>query len=230
MSQLQELLLQHSDTFATVLPPALQHGKAFIFDLGAGSEHITGLDFTDPQQLQQASQMMLKANDAVIGISRYAEERIIYSEHDRFLKDDGSHRCIHLGIDLTVDRGTPVQAPLSGIVHTFRDNTGAGNFGPTVILQHQLGNQQFYTLYGHLSHDCLSKLQQQQAIAAGEIFATVGDINENGGWPTHLHFQIIDDIDGVSDFPGVAGNDDQHDYLTLCPDPNLILQIAALQQ
>ena len=47
---------------------------------------------------------------------------------------------------------------------------------------------------------------------------------ENGGWPAHLHFQIIGDLMGfIGDFPGVAKQSEIEEWLERCPDPNLIL-------
>ncbi len=72
-------------------------------------------------------------------------------------------------------------------------------------------------------------LEIGRKLAAGEIFAEVGDVSENGSWPPHLHFQIMSDLMGHSgDFPGVAKPSDRERWLTLCPDPNLILGIPEL--
>jgi hypothetical protein len=57
----------------------------------------------------------------------------------------------------------------------------------------------------------------------------VGDLQENGSWPPHLHFQIITDaMEGVVDYPGVAAPSERERYLERCPDPNLILGISGL--
>ena len=64
---------------------------------------------------------------------------------------------------------------------------------------------------------------------AGDQIASVGEHHENGGWPPHLHFQIIRDMLGhVGDFPGVAAPSQRARFLELCPDPNLILGIPGL--
>jgi hypothetical protein len=43
---------------------------------------------------------------------------------------------------------------------------------------------------------------------------------ENGGWPPHLHFQLIRDIQHYhGDYPGVCAKRDVDFYACNCPDP-----------
>ena len=54
----------------------------------------------------------------------------------------------------------------------------------------------------------------------------VGIPAENGHWPSHLHFQIIEDIgDWKGDYPGVCKESEQDKYLMNCPDPDIILDL-----
>src|SRR6202035_3877048 len=51
---------------------------------------------------------------------------------------------------------------------------------------------------------------------------------ENGGWPPHLHFQVIADLlDRGTDFPGVALASQRAVWTDLSPDPNLLLGLPA---
>jgi murein DD-endopeptidase MepM/ murein hydrolase activator NlpD len=51
-------------------------------------------------------------------------------------------------------------------------------------------------------YESLIKLYKGQVVKKGEIIATLGNITENGGWPPHLHFQIMRYIlDWEGDFP-----------------------------
>jgi Ser/Thr protein kinase RdoA (MazF antagonist) len=47
-------------------------------------------------------------------------------------------RTIHIGVDLFAEPGTVVCTPLDGVVHSFRDNAGHLDYGPTIILQHDV--------------------------------------------------------------------------------------------
>ena len=88
---------------------------------------------------------------------------------------------------------------------------------------------EWYTLYGHLSRDSLAELRPGQRIAAGEEIGRIGPYPENGDWAPHLHFQLITDLLGrEGDFPGVAPPSQRRVWLSLSPDPNLVLGIPEL--
>ncbi|MEZ4735810.1 MAG: phosphotransferase [Caldilineaceae bacterium] len=91
-----------------------------------------------------------------------------------------------------------------------------------------LGGLTFYTLYGHLSEESLADLYPGKIIAKGEQIGTIGDYPINGNWPPHVHFQLITDLLGdCGGFPGVAAPSQRAVWRSLCPDPNLLLQIPA---
>jgi 4-aminobutyrate aminotransferase-like enzyme len=117
-------------------------------------------------------------------------------------------------------------------VHALANNEAALDYGPVVILRHSAdsssGVEDFFTLYGHLTVQTLTQLRVGQRIAKGEKFAEVGAIHENGGWTPHLHFQVITDLLGrATDFPGVCGASERPVWLSLSPNPNLLLGIPA---
>jgi murein DD-endopeptidase MepM/ murein hydrolase activator NlpD len=224
--KLSSLLRKHTTDFHSVIPSELQHGPAYVFDLTAASSDFSSEQFNDIEELMNHSNALLSKNKAVIGIGPYAEKRSIYQRDELFTADA---RDIHLGIDLTVTPGTLVYSPTDAILHSVKNNGRAGDYGPVVILQHQIMDCIFYTLYGHLGAECLSSLHAGQVIKRGEAFATVGKHTENGGWPPHLHFQVIQCVgDAQGDFPGVTNAENQSRDLANCPDPNLILNIHAL--
>ena len=136
-------------------------------------------------------------------------------------------RTVHLGIDLFVEPGAVVRAPLAGVVHTLANNAAPQDYGPLVILRHQSDDgTPFFTLYGHLSEETLAGLVVGQAVAKGQAIATIGAPPTNGDWPPHLHFQLILDLfEQDQDFPGVAFPSRRRLYEALSPDPNLLLRI-----
>jgi len=137
-------------------------------------------------------------------------------------------RTIHIGLDLFVPAGTPLYAPLDGIVHTIADNDRPKEYGPMLILQHDVEpGITFYTLYGHNSKSSLALMSKGDKVNRGQLIAYVGDQHENGHWVPHLHFQIMTDtLDYVNDFPGVAAPSKKDIWLSLCPDPNLIFRMG----
>ena len=162
-------------------------------------------------------------------VGGYDEDRAIY-DGPVFAAGAGEEpRTIHLGIDLFAAAGTPVFAPLAGRVHSFQDNANPKDYGPTVILEHSVTTElTFYTLYGHLSRQSLVGLHVGQDIAAVTQIATLGDAEVNGGWPPHLHFQIILDMGTAHrDFPGVFKKSECARWKLICPDPAPLLGIAS---
>jgi murein DD-endopeptidase MepM/ murein hydrolase activator NlpD len=75
--------------------------------------------------------------------------------------------------------------------------------------------------------ESLDYLHVGKVFIKGEVIGTIGDNKINGGWPPHLHFQIISDmLDKKGDYPGVCSLVDRQRFLELCPNPNLILNIG----
>jgi peptidoglycan LD-endopeptidase LytH len=154
----------------------------------------------------------------------YGEDRAVYTQ-TLFAPDGEEPRTVHLGLDVFAPAGADVFTPLSGRVHSSRINDAEGDYGPTIILEHApVAGLKFHTLYGHLSRDSLKGLKPGTAFMAGEKIADLGTKRENGGWPPHLHFQIILDIGSAKgDYPGVCRRSEQDHWLSICPDPGLLL-------
>jgi murein DD-endopeptidase MepM/ murein hydrolase activator NlpD len=167
----------------------------------------------------------LYKHNAVVAFGGYNEQRNLYKRSEIF-NGNSEERNIHIGMDLWTKAGTPVLAALDGKIHSFDYNAGIGNYGPTIILEHQISQQQFYTLYGHLSLESISEIGIGETYSAGQQLATLGDASVNGDYAPHLHFQIIKDIqDNFGDYPGVCSKTDLTFYLENCPDPNLLLKL-----
>ncbi len=160
-------------------------------------------------------------------IGGYLENRIIGATDAGITPDE--MRTLHIGLDLFKPAGAAVFAPLKGKIHSFKNNNGPRDYGPCIILQHDFGALSFYTLYGHLSINDLSGLEIGQIIEAGQEFAHLGDKNENGGWPAHLHFQIILDMLGKEgDFYGLCRPIEIESWKKLCPNPMEFLDIKSI--
>jgi 4-aminobutyrate aminotransferase-like enzyme/Ser/Thr protein kinase RdoA (MazF antagonist) len=226
-------LRARAGSFAPILPGFPREGKRITFDLSVGTPLVSQpSEAVDPARLTEILFGEMKRRGASLGLGRYDEPRIIYAVPA--FRPAGhplaEGRTVHLGIDLFVEAGTPVLAPLDGVVHSVADNARAFDYGPTVILEHRLedGWPGFYTLYGHLSLASIAGLAKGRPVRKGETFAAVGPCPENGGWPPHLHFQVIlDMLDQEGDFPGVARDSEREVWKSFCPDPNHILGLPA---
>ena len=77
-----------------------------------------------------------------------------------------------------------------------------------------------YSLYGHLASSDLDTLVVGAKVTAGQTLCHLGKPDENGGWPPHLHFQLIRDMQGFQgDYPGVCSQRDVKFYADNCPNP-----------
>jgi 4-aminobutyrate aminotransferase-like enzyme/Ser/Thr protein kinase RdoA (MazF antagonist) len=219
-------LARNANAIGPVVDADLKHDKVVVFDLSVGSP-----EFSDPEELADTDaftkKIFARMKDAGVrvGVGRYNEARLLYTS-DVFKSDDGESRTIHIGIDLFMKAGSPVFAPLDGMIHSFANNAAPLDYGPAIIVEHEAGDSTFFTLYGHLSEESLVDLKPGKPVKRGDRIASIGTPPTNGGWPPHLHFQIITDMLGKQgDFPGVAPASQRDVWLSICPDANLILGI-----
>ena len=225
-----EWLERQKDKFEPLVDPTPGNGSSIVLDLSVESPLVTSIAIqNDVAEMSQAIFAQMRQKGAVIGIGCYDEPRAIYiSDAYRQQRDQMPEmRTIHMGIDLHMLPGSSIRAFYDGKIHSFNNNASAYDYGPTIILSHETGDGlTFFTLYGHLSLASLENLSVGQVIACGEIFAEIGDTHVNGGWPPHLHFQIITDMLGeAGNYKGVAPPSQRRVWKALSPDPNLILGI-----
>jgi 4-aminobutyrate aminotransferase-like enzyme/Ser/Thr protein kinase RdoA (MazF antagonist) len=223
-------LKSNSSGFACIVDNDLRDQHQLVLDLSVGSLLLggdgAGAD-TDAVTKKLFDQM--QSAKAKVGIGRYNEARLVYTTGQFEVQTDElpESRTVHLGLDLYMPSNSRVYAPLDGRVHSFNNNSDPLDFGPTLIIEHQTGDGVcFYTLYGHLSPDSLDGLKVDMPVARGQSIARIGDTATNGGWPPHLHFQIITDMLGEhGNFFGVARPSLRDIWLNVSPDPNIILGI-----
>jgi 4-aminobutyrate aminotransferase-like enzyme/Ser/Thr protein kinase RdoA (MazF antagonist) len=230
--KVQQWLASNASRAASILDTDLRTSPSVVFDLSVGSTFL-GADpgAADAENLSQAISRKLKNENASVGIGRYNEPRLLYTSPLFGASENPTdeRRTVHLGIDLFASPGTPIHAPLDGVVHALAVNTAPLDYGPLVILRHTTKDGLvFFTLYGHLARETFDFLQPGQPIVRGQEFARIGEVHENGGWAPHLHFQVIVDLlDHRTDFPGVCRASQRAVWTSLSPDPNLLLGIPA---
>ncbi|MCB9279701.1 MAG: aminotransferase class III-fold pyridoxal phosphate-dependent enzyme [Lewinellaceae bacterium] len=165
-----------------------------------------------------------------VAIGGYGEVRPFYTTDIYAVTTDSgpAWRTVHLGLDVWADAGTPVFCPVDGEVYSVHNNAGEKNYGPTIILRHNPADgPEFYTLYGHLALTSLHGVKAGQKVRKGQTIAAIGPAPENGNWPPHLHFQVMLDMLGEqTDFPGVAFPEKRGVWMSICPDPGLLLEAS----
>ncbi len=225
-----EWLTANASEGGPVVRPPVTGDATVIFDLSVGSADLESPETLADAEVWSARLFGRMAEvGAQVGVGRYDEARLCYTG-DAFANSGGERpeqRTVHLGVDLFLKEGSAILAPIPGRVHSFHDNADPLDYGPTIILEHEPdGGPLFYTLYGHLSRDSLDGLVRGADIARGQEIARLGDLDVNGGWPPHLHFQIITDmLDLEGTFPGVAAPSQREVWLSLSPDPSLLLDL-----
>lgn len=153
------------------------------------------------------------------GVGRYDEKRRGVYTTELF----AGQRDIHVGVDLAAPVGEAVHAFFDGTVHRFGNNPAPGDYGYTLITEHQLGGRTVWALHGHLSARSIDGRFEGQRVSRGEVIAWVGDRHENGGWNPHLHFQLSLVRPEVADLPGAVSDADREAALAIYPDPRLVL-------
>ena len=212
--------LQKLDIFP-LMGEHLDQNNSQPLDFSANNAALMQLELKNTEQFDAfVFQQMMPHKK--YGYGGYLENRIIYLRSEHF--QSGDSRSIHLGVDIWAEAFHPVYAPLDGVVHSFKNNDNFGDYGPTIILEHDIAGEKFYTLYGHLSLNSLSEIQVGDSVAKGKSFCELGPFPENGDWPPHLHFQLITDMEGKEgDFPGVCSPNEQAHYQKICLDPTAFL-------
>ncbi len=221
-------LRAHASTFAPLLGHDLHTTPVAPLDFSAGSTLISSdSDENAPAELDRRIQRVLAQHDATIGVGGYGEARLIYHWPDEpALREP---RTIHIGLDLSLATGSPVFAPLDGIVHGFEDADHYHDYGPLIVLCHETDGPDpvtFYTFYGHLTRDSLSGLEVGQTIRRGTEFARIGSAPTNGHWWAHVHVQLITDmLDVPCNVDGAVRASQRAVWESVFPDPNVLLGI-----
>lgn len=224
-----ETIKQNQHAFCPVVPYNREEDTLLHMDFTAANTALTDELLADIHRFSAYVNSKLAAAGARYGIGGYNEHRTVY-RISRVFDGAGAKeepRRLHLGIDIWGKAGTPVMAPLNGTVHSFAMNDRPGDYGATIILQHQLQGIVFHSLYGHLSLTSLKDKSTGDMVRSGETFAWFGEPAENGHWPPHLHFQLIADMGEYrGDYPGVCKYSEREKYLANCPDPAMVLQMG----
>ena len=211
-----------------VLDPDISIVDYTLIDLSVSNHAIKDIDLGDPDACQRYIDHVLAIYKAKVAYGGYLEQRNLYSGNTNFESQEAARRDIHLGVDFWAAAGTRVVAPLKGEVHSFQNNAIKGDYGPTIILTHNIGGFSFHTLYGHLSLESLDDLYVGKVFEQGADLATLGTPAINVHYAPHLHFQLIMDLEGKKgDYPGVCRASEVDFYSQNCPDPMLLLMFTS---
>ncbi|WP_426092328.1 peptidoglycan DD-metalloendopeptidase family protein [Flavobacterium sp. DSR3-2] len=224
MKRLETIL--HGIENVKVIDDRIEYNQYIPLDLSITNEAFNKNKIDNSTDFEKYIESYLTENDAKVAYGGYNEIRNLYQRSEIFNDSKTEERNIHIGLDLWIKAGTPVLAAIDGFIHSFNYNTGVGDYGPTIILEHKIEDHKFYTLYGHLSLESISDIKIGDVYEKGQQIATLGDAAVNGDYAPHLHFQIIKEISNTfGDYPGVCSENNLKHYSENCPDPNILLKI-----
>lgn len=224
MKSLEEILEIQKNIY--VIDAGIDYKDYVTFNLSAKHTDQLDLDLTDAEKFEEFVENHLEKNNAKVAFGGYLEKRNLYKRSETFNSQNTEERNIHIGLDLWIKAGTSVLSALDGKIHSFQNNISLGDYGPTIILEHEIEGVIFYTLYGHLSLESLNGKREGQLVKKGEKIAELGKPPINGDYAPHLHFQIIKNIENKKgDYPGVCSLKEIDFYKENCPDPNVLLKI-----
>ncbi|MBD3583017.1 peptidoglycan DD-metalloendopeptidase family protein [Flavobacterium selenitireducens] len=221
---LHDFLLKQQDVH--VLDATIRYDRFRSIDLSSDNPDVTVELVSDSDGFSAYIDQFIDDRNGLAAFGGYLEKRTLYKRSELFQDETEQERDIHIGLDIWAEAETPVLAALEGKVHSFDFNAGKGNYGPTIILEHEFDGVSFFTLYGHLSAESIETIEIGDDVGKGQQIGTLGEASVNGDYPPHLHFQIVIDLEGnFGDYPGVCSQDDLEHYRNNCPDPNILLKI-----
>ncbi|WP_316843093.1 peptidoglycan DD-metalloendopeptidase family protein [Pedobacter psychrodurus] len=224
MQTFEQIIRSNISSIQKVVDFDVKNDQLLPLDFTAANKELTAEILDDTDLFSDWVNEKLAKNNTRYGIGGYNEHRTIYARSAHF--DTGEEpRRLHLGVDIWGPAGTPIYNFYDATVQSFAYNDHPGDYGATILLTYNIDGFKFNALYGHLSLASLNGLEEGKFIPAGTKIAELGAKEENGSWPPHLHFQLIEDMRGLKgDYPGVCKFSERGKYLNNCPDPNFILE------
>lgn len=225
-SELNSLLKKHTNSFNSVVDFDDEYDRFILLDFTQNNSSLNLDIIADTPIFCNYMDDLLKSKKAKFGIGGYMENRTVYARSEHFgNSDDEEPRRLHLGVDIWGAVHTPVYAFMDAKIHSFAFNNNFGDYGATIILEHELEGFTFYSLYGHLSLENIQNIAKGDEIKKGQQFCDFGNVEENGSWPPHLHLQLMCDMENnFGDYPGVGKLSEKQKWLDKIPDPNLVLK------
>lgn len=136
--------------------------------IAAEGAMITAARAIDSKRLDWLGTLIWPAKGRESGV--YGSQRIL----------NGTPGSPHLGLDMAAPQGTPVLAPLPGVVSLA--HAGMVMTGKTVLIDHGFG---ISTIYIHLS---TVDVKEGQVVSQGQRLGAIGSTGRSSG--PHLHFQV----------------------------------------
>jgi murein DD-endopeptidase MepM/ murein hydrolase activator NlpD len=179
-------------------------------------DKVDRLDLTDGYDTGKIDSFISSGGWAIGG---YLEKR----NHMYKAPQYENRRNIHMGVDIWAPANEPVFAPVRGRIVYKAYHDQPGNYGGTLVIRHVMGTESVYALYGHLSKSSVTDAVIGTEKDAGELVGRLGEWQENGNWPPHLHLELSVVDPGEADMPGVVSDDELEKAKEIYPDPKILI-------
>ncbi|MCF8077188.1 MAG: aminotransferase class III-fold pyridoxal phosphate-dependent enzyme [Desulfotignum sp.] len=222
-------------------------------DLSVGSTWLGhAKDYTDPDRLAFELGCLSRQHKKALPAGGYLEYRSepFLKTYEAGMEAQGAVRAegnsgpvcrsLHLGMDVWAMAGTPVHALFDGrVVQVQKEDSGCpatktdrATGSAALVLAHRTpGKMQFYTLYGGLDLECMTRLDTDRAVEKGELLGRVAARTAAENRVPHLHFQVMLARPGQGcAFPRVVFPEQREVWKSICPDPNLFFKESALER
>jgi 4-aminobutyrate aminotransferase-like enzyme/Ser/Thr protein kinase RdoA (MazF antagonist) len=205
----RQWLSAHRAEFASVVDVPIEAPPPVV-DLSPASELWRDGGWMTAQACRRAVSERLRDG---YGLGRYGEARLMYSQTNSAAEPG----TVHLGVDVFAPAGTPVRAPFEGVIERIEGNRLCLRHGPG--LRVVLGRIQ-------------PSVRAGERVARGQTLGAVAEAATGEPLPAHLHCQL--DLRGPGEpagppLPALIPPGEREVWLSLCPDPNLVLGFANLQ-
>ncbi len=224
--ELVRFLESSQEQIHPILNEEIAEKKHVVFDLSVGSLELSSFEeMTNKKGVIAYIYRCLKQSKKEVGICRHNEARLYYTKPQT---NTFNAPTIHLGIDLFLKPKTSIYVPIKGTLVNIIQDKHSSKQNYTVILEHRFGssNQRFYTLYKNLDEKTVENYESGKQFFKGELLGFSGDV-ENKDIPlSYVHFQIsLDLFEKIDPVPSVINSKQKDIWLSLCPNPNIILKI-----
>ena len=143
MKDLSEILKNTES--AKVISNDIDYADYVPLNLSVTNEDLAKQELETAKDYENYIQEYLEKRNAKIAYGGYKEHRNLYQRSTVFKNQDSDERNIHIGLDLWINESAPIYAALDGTIHSFQNNEALGDYGPTIILKHQIENFIFHT-------------------------------------------------------------------------------------
>jgi len=172
-----------SKLFKKIMPEIEGHGA--ILDLSNESDIFKFFKSYSLMEFDEYFTSLAKKYNTNFLIGKYGEDRKKLFENfgiERFTKNG---KTLHAGIDIFMPALSKVALPENAKLIESKKDSEIGGYGHYLI--YEVTNA--FLLFGHIYPK--SNLTIGEYYNKGEIIAQLANIEDNGGYLPHLHFQVL---------------------------------------